>query len=65
VIGVGQTGSGKTAAFALPIIQALLEHEHRPRFFACVLAPTRFAKFFYLCFFFFSLSWDDLIALLL
>uniref|UniRef100_A0A0E0ANT7 RNA helicase n=1 Tax=Oryza glumipatula TaxID=40148 RepID=A0A0E0ANT7_9ORYZ len=41
VIGVGQTGSGKTAAFALPIIQALLEHEHRPRFFACVLAPTR------------------------
>uniref|UniRef100_I1QCV9 RNA helicase n=1 Tax=Oryza glaberrima TaxID=4538 RepID=I1QCV9_ORYGL len=41
VIGVGQTGSGKTAAFALPIIQALLEHEHRPRFFACVLALTR------------------------
>ncbi|EAZ05014.1 hypothetical protein OsI_27195 [Oryza sativa Indica Group] len=41
VIGVGQTGSGKTAAFALPIIQALLEHEHRPRFLACVLAPTR------------------------
>ncbi|BAT03043.1 Os07g0660000, partial [Oryza sativa Japonica Group] len=41
VIGVGQTGSGKTAAFALPIIQALLEHEHRPCFFACVLAPTR------------------------
>ncbi|KAF0907371.1 hypothetical protein E2562_015865 [Oryza meyeriana var. granulata] len=39
VIGVGQTGSGKTAAFALPIIQALLEH--RQRFFACVLAPTR------------------------
>uniref|UniRef100_A0A0D9X2G9 RNA helicase n=1 Tax=Leersia perrieri TaxID=77586 RepID=A0A0D9X2G9_9ORYZ len=39
VIGVGQTGSGKTAAFAIPIIQALLEH--RQRFFACVLAPTR------------------------
>uniref|UniRef100_A0A0E0EFK6 RNA helicase n=1 Tax=Oryza meridionalis TaxID=40149 RepID=A0A0E0EFK6_9ORYZ len=37
VIGVGQTGSGKTAAFALPIIQALLEHEHRPRFFACLI----------------------------
>jgi ATP-dependent RNA helicase DDX47/RRP3 len=39
VIGLGQTGSGKTGAFALPIIQALLEH--RQPFFACVMSPTR------------------------
>uniref|UniRef100_A0ACD5W361 Uncharacterized protein n=1 Tax=Avena sativa TaxID=4498 RepID=A0ACD5W361_AVESA len=39
IIGLGQTGSGKTGAFALPIIQALLEH--RQPFFACVMSPTR------------------------
>ncbi|KAL6882115.1 hypothetical protein ACP4OV_011587 [Aristida adscensionis] len=39
LIALAQTGSGKTAAFALPIMQALLHHR-RP-FFACVLAPTR------------------------
>ncbi|KAM0682473.1 ribosomal RNA processing protein [Mitosporidium daphniae] len=39
VIGLAQTGSGKTAAFALPIIQALLESPQP--FFAAVLAPTR------------------------
>lgn len=39
LIGLGQTGSGKTGAFALPIIQALLEH--RQPFFACVMSPTR------------------------
>uniref|UniRef100_M8BK78 DEAD-box ATP-dependent RNA helicase 10 n=1 Tax=Aegilops tauschii TaxID=37682 RepID=M8BK78_AEGTA len=39
VIGLGQTGSGKTGAFALPIIQALLEH--RQPFFACIMSPTR------------------------
>jgi len=39
LIALAQTGSGKTAAFALPILQALLEHR-RP-FFACVLSPTR------------------------
>ncbi|XP_044954589.1 DEAD-box ATP-dependent RNA helicase 10-like [Hordeum vulgare subsp. vulgare] len=39
LIGLGQTGSGKTGAFALPIIQALIEH--RKPFFACVMLPTR------------------------
>jgi ATP-dependent RNA helicase DDX47/RRP3 len=39
VIGLAETGSGKTAAFALPVLQALLEAPQR--FFACVLAPTR------------------------
>ncbi|KAJ6837554.1 DEAD-box ATP-dependent RNA helicase 10 [Iris pallida] len=39
VIGLANTGSGKTGAFALPIIQALLENPQP--FFACVLSPTR------------------------
>lgn len=39
IIGLAQTGSGKTGAFAIPIIQALLEKEQA--FFACVLSPTR------------------------
>ncbi|XP_057769951.1 DEAD-box ATP-dependent RNA helicase 10 [Salvia miltiorrhiza] len=39
VIGLAQTGSGKTGAFAIPIIQSLLEAPQA--FFACVLAPTR------------------------
>ncbi|GKV29335.1 hypothetical protein SLEP1_g38270 [Rubroshorea leprosula] len=47
LIGLAQTGSGKTGAFALPILQSLLdyhskqEHKSSPVFFACVLSPTR------------------------
>jgi len=39
IIGLAETGSGKTGAFAIPIIQALLESPQR--LFAVVLAPTR------------------------
>ena len=39
IIGLAETGSGKTGAFALPVLQALLD---RPsRLFALVLTPTR------------------------
>lgn len=39
VIGLAETGSGKTAAFALPILQALMD---KPQpFFGLVMAPTR------------------------
>ena len=39
VIGLAETGSGKTVAFALPMLQALLD---KPQpFFGLVLAPTR------------------------
>jgi len=39
VIGSAQTGTGKTAAFALPILSRLGEHNPHPRFL--VLEPTR------------------------
>ena len=39
VIGSAQTGTGKTAAFALPILSQLAQHESQPR--VLVLEPTR------------------------
>src|SRR5579862_7340689 len=39
IIGLAETGSGKTAAFAIPILQALMEKPSP--LFACVLVPTR------------------------
>ena len=42
IIGLAQTGSGKTAAFAIPILQALLSEEGKPPTpYAVVIAPTR------------------------
>ncbi len=40
VLGLAQTGTGKTAAFALPILDVLLE-EQLPSPSVLVLAPTR------------------------
>src|SRR3954467_9993337 len=40
VLGLAQTGTGKTAAFALPILQRLLQGP-RGKIRALVLAPTR------------------------
>lgn len=42
IIGLAETGSGKTAAFALPILQALLDTP--TRLFALVLTPTRYGR---------------------
>ena len=39
IIGLAETGSGKTGAFAIPIIQQLIENPQR--LFALVLTPTR------------------------
>ena len=44
LLGIAQTGTGKTAAFALPILDVLGEHDERPaprRPRALVLTPTR------------------------
>ena len=40
IIGLAETGSGKTGAFALPILQTLLDNPQR--LFALVLTPTRY-----------------------
>jgi len=40
IIGLAQTGSGKTAAFAIPILQSLLDNP--APLFGLVLAPTRY-----------------------
>ena len=39
MIGLAETGSGKTGAFAIPILQALLETPQK--LFALILTPTR------------------------
>ena len=39
IVGLAETGSGKTAAFALPILQKLLDNPQP--FYSLVLAPTR------------------------
>ena len=44
LLGIAQTGTGKTAAFALPILQRLLDDRRRPvpnTTRALILAPTR------------------------
>jgi len=41
VLGLAQTGSGKTAAFALPLIQRVIEAKGLRQLRAVVLAPTR------------------------
>lgn len=41
VMGLAQTGTGKTAAFALPIIQKLMQEGPRSVVRALIIAPTR------------------------
>ena len=44
LLGIAQTGTGKTAAFALPMLQRLIDAPARPAHFATralILAPTR------------------------
>jgi len=44
IMAAAQTGTGKTAAFALPIVQMLSEHQKRPKpnhIKALILTPTR------------------------
>lgn len=39
LIGLAQTGTGKTLAFALPILEQIVIHDHSPQ--ALILTPTR------------------------
>ena len=44
LLGCAQTGTGKTAAFALPILQRLVEYKDKPRskeVRSLILTPTR------------------------
>jgi ATP-dependent RNA helicase RhlE len=44
VVGIAQTGTGKTAAFALPILNRILENRSKPQGKHCralILSPTR------------------------
>jgi superfamily II DNA/RNA helicase len=44
IVGIAQTGTGKTAAFALPILNRILENRVRPQAKHCralILSPTR------------------------
>jgi ATP-dependent RNA helicase RhlE len=45
IIGIAQTGTGKTAAFALPILQLLLDNQHaskrKKNIRALIITPTR------------------------
>ena len=44
IIGLAETGSGKTAAFALPILHAMLHTEGNRALYALILTPTRYAQ---------------------
>ena len=44
VVGIAQTGTGKTAAFVLPILEAIVKSEQRPKSKTCralIIVPTR------------------------
>jgi ATP-dependent RNA helicase RhlE len=41
VVGLAETGTGKTAAFVLPIIERLIQHQGKGEPRALILAPTR------------------------
>lgn len=41
LIGIAQTGTGKTAAFAIPMIQNIIDRPYKPGIKALILTPTR------------------------
>mmetsp|Transcript_15849 Transcript_15849/g.22571 ORF Transcript_15849/g.22571 Transcript_15849/m.22571 type:complete len:598 (+) Transcript_15849:172-1965(+) len=41
IIGLAETGSGKTGAFAIPMLQSLLQNPQRGAVYGIILAPTR------------------------